>query len=189
MHNELEKKNQFLSVGTFSRHKKYEVLIKAFTEFLKQNEDWKLVIAGYPRDTGYLRKLRKLREQSENPQAISFKLNNSKDDLILMMKESVSIVHSAPIEAFGLSPLEGMSFGDYPVVLNSEFSGLWTDVLERGKIGLGFQNETDLAKCMLEITKSNRYAMKKEAVKQSMKFNQERFRDSLSENVLENTNE
>lgn len=75
-----------------------------------------------------------------------------------VLSNSKIYIHGRPGEHFGITITEAMASG-CPVIVHKS-GGQWTDIVEYGKYGLGFQNEEELIrnfKFLLEEDNWNRY--------------------------------
>jgi glycosyltransferase involved in cell wall biosynthesis len=126
----LEKKdrNTVLSFGRIMPDKNIENILS-----IARNSNAKFTIAGYvsPDYTDYLRKLEK--EKPSNVKILPNPDENTKKSLFM---QSWTYIHPKPMEHFGVSVAEAISYGCVPVVPSS--GGVWEDVVDSGKFGLGY---------------------------------------------------
>ncbi|MDD4404956.1 MAG: glycosyltransferase [Parabacteroides sp.] len=140
------KHKKFLAVGRMSEgHKGFDVLIKAFAIFAKENNDWNLEIVGDGPEKGLLESLIKEYKLS-NRIIISPFTNNIEDKYA----NASIFVLSSRWEGFGLVLLEAMAHG--LIIISSELPT--TKEILSNQIGaFFFQNENykDLASKMIEL--------------------------------------
>ncbi len=143
-----------VAIGSFSRNKSYETLIDGFLG--SELDSWDLVLIGHARDPRYLSRLRKRSERAASESKRVLFLPDATRDVVDQWIGSSSIqVHPAIVEPFGFSLLEGMSSGLAAITRRSEWSGAWTDILERGTWGLGFDTSEELSERLTEAARSS----------------------------------
>jgi glycosyltransferase involved in cell wall biosynthesis len=138
---DLSKKNKklILSIGRINLNKNYDLLL----EIAKKNMDFKFVIAGAMNkgDEHYYWKL--MKKKSENVVIIP---NINEVEKTKLLLEASIYLHLNRKEHYGVSVLEGMSFGLIPVVPKS--GGPWIDLIEEGKFGYGYTDVTSAIECI-----------------------------------------
>lgn len=143
-----------VAIGSFSRNKSYETLIDGFLG--SELDSWDLVLIGHARDPRYLSRLRKRSERAAS---------ESKRVLFLPGRDerrrgSVDrrLEHPGPPgdrRAVRILVARGMSSGLAAITRRSEWSGAWTDILERGTWGLGFDTSEELSERLTEAARSS----------------------------------
>jgi hypothetical protein len=73
------------------------------------------------------------------------------EGLMNIYSSSNLILSTARFEPFGMSIIEGMAFGNIPIVYKGELSGPWMDIIEEGRYGLGFKTLDELAETMYGV--------------------------------------
>ena len=61
------------------------------------------------------------------------------------------ITHFRVAEAFGIAVAECMATGAIPLVYQSELNATWTDIIQRGTFGMGFDSPTSFAERVEQI--------------------------------------
>lgn len=102
------KKKNFLCASRLSPEKGHDDTIRAFAEFYRRNEDYKLVILGFGNDS-YICKLKQLAHQLGCAQAIEWP--GYKEDVKPYMKEAKALVVSSFCEGFGRMTAEAAFMG------------------------------------------------------------------------------
>lgn len=186
----LRKRNYILSVGRFFgflKMKKHEVMIKAFSELIKNNnlKDWSLHLVGSIQegDLEYLEELKRLAKNLP----IHFYPNLSFAKLVELYGESSVYWHAmglsetdpTKMEHFGITVVEAMAGGCIPVVVKK---GGLTEIVEEDKSGLFWEKEEELvAKTVALINDSKRMQqLLKNSIIRSKEFSKERFISSIN---------
>lgn len=110
--NKKNKNFTFITVGNLIPVKGYDILIKAFSEILKHNDDVFLSIVGKGKESDSLMKLSK---DYGIEKFIDFKGYKTKEELVLEYNNSTAYISSSRMETFGMTLIEAMSCG-LPVV-------------------------------------------------------------------------
>ena len=155
---------KFLAVGRFSRqHKGFDLLIKAFNIFAKQNEDWTLDIVGEGVEEELYRKL-----ITEYGLANRITIHPFTNHIQSYYSNAQIYVLSSRWEGFGLVLVEAMAHG-LPIVS----SDLPTSQEFMGDFGLYFENGNveELAQRLEDATHLNWEKKSKEALEISKRFN------------------
>lgn len=148
---------KFLAIGRFSYlHKGFDILIKAFAEFAKQNNEWTLDIVGEGPEEKLYYQIIKDHHLEKRVNIHHFTNNIQK-----FYSEAEVYVLSSRWEGFGLVLVEAMAHG-LPIVS----SDLPTSKEIMGDFGLYFKNGDieDLAHCLNEATKIDWEKKSKEAL-------------------------
>ncbi len=135
-----KEENTVLSFGRIMPDKNIESVLS-----VARVSSAKFTIAGYvsTKHLDYLKKLEK--EKPENVTIIPNPDENTKRDLFL---RSWSYMHPKPMEHFGVSAAEAIAYGCVPVVHKS--GGVWEDVTESGKFGIGYVNTEEASQKIIE---------------------------------------
>ena len=154
---------RFLAVGRFSRkHKGFDLLIKAFSIFAKENKDWHLDIVGEgPEEELY----RELIQESELEERII--IHPFTSNIQTYYSNAQIYVLSSRWEGFGLVLVEAMAHG-LPVIS----SDLPTSLEIMGDFGMYFENGNieDLAQKLEKATHIDWQAKSKEALSIAQRF-------------------
>jgi glycosyltransferase involved in cell wall biosynthesis len=106
-------KKYFLYLSRFSKDKRQDVLLKAWNEFQKTNNDYKLILAGQTEGSKYIKKLKKTK--TENVEILTNLKEESINDLIAKCTAGIFI----PLEEdFGIVPFEFLAAGKSIIVIN-----------------------------------------------------------------------
>jgi glycosyltransferase involved in cell wall biosynthesis len=154
---------RFLAVGRFShKHKGFDLLIKAFSIFAKNNKDWNLDIVGEGPEEKLYRELIKEHNLEERITIHPF-TNNVQS----FYSNAQIYVLSSRWEGFGLVLVEAMAHG-LPVIS----SDLPTSLEIMGDFGMYFENGNieDLAQKLEDATHIDWQAKSKEALTIAQRF-------------------
>jgi len=153
----------FLAVGRFShKHKGFDLLIKAFSLFAKNNKGWYLDIVGEGPEEELYRELIK-----ENNMDERISIHPFTNDIQKYYSNAQIYVLSSRWEGFGLVLVEAMAHG-LPVIS----SDLPTSIEIMGDFGMYFENGNieDLAQKLEEATHIDWQAKSKEALAIAQRF-------------------
>lgn len=154
---------RFLAVGRFShKHKGFDLLIKAFSRFAKNNKDWNLDIVGEGPEEKLYRELIKEHDMEERITIHPF-TNNVQS----FYSNAQVYVLSSRWEGFGLVLVEAMAHG-LPIIS----SDLPTSKEIMGDFGMYFENGNieELAQKLEEATHIDWQAKSKEALNIAQRF-------------------
>lgn len=124
-------------IGRWSANKRVSMLIKLVAELQKLNTEWHMTIAGLPADdkTEDLKHFANSRDVSH---AVSIVTKPSEADIKSLIGKASYIASASAYEGFGISIIEGLSAGLYPIVSPlPPFKKLLT------QLGLGVELDTD----------------------------------------------
>lgn len=128
-----------ISLGNIQTQKRQLDIIEAFNRSKMKNDGWELHLVGAPRDKGYLAKVSRI-----SGSQVKIRGMIPQSELVELFQRASVLVHAAVTEQFGLAPLEGMSYGVYPIVRDSDESGVWTDGTEHGRFCRGYSSIDEL---------------------------------------------
>jgi glycosyltransferase involved in cell wall biosynthesis len=179
-----KKENIILSVGRFEKTKKHGVLLKAFRKFLAKGvSSWKLVlIGGSPEEGNGNRYLTNLRKKSKDL-PVDIKVNLSFSQLqeyygkakFYWHAKGFQVDESRPgqMEHFGITPVEAMSAGCVPLVVNK---GGLKEIVRR-KEGERWEDLNQLVEktYILANNKEKYLQFQKNALKRSKDFSKQKF--------------
>lgn len=139
-----------LAVGRLTDQKGFDILIKAWAEFCKQNHDWNLNIIGNGEDEKNLKLLANNLKISSR-----IKFIPATKDIDFYYKESSVFCLSSRYEGFGMVILEALAFG-LPVVSFDCDCGP-SDLINHGKNGylVPKNDEVALSKYLLKLVSSS----------------------------------
>jgi len=103
-----KKGDYFLYVSRFNTPKRQDLLIKAWNIFSKNNPNEKLILAGYPENKKYFKRIKKIAEKSKNV-LVKSKLNEEETLELFSNCKAVISVHF--MEDFGITPFEALASG------------------------------------------------------------------------------
>ena len=139
---------QILFVGKVCEHKNIDILINAFSIFLKERFEWKLSIVGYIENVKYLEKIKKIIKNKKLEKNVVITGFKTGQNLIDEYKRSSFFVSASKSENFGLSIAEALKSG-LPCVVPEKSP--WRDI-EKNKCGFSSPpNEIKIAKHMTKI--------------------------------------
>lgn len=104
----MPKEKYFLFVGRLTSVKGVDIVIKAFTDFCKLNNEYKLLIAGSG-DKTYTDSLRELIYKNKIEKSV--KLLGYRTDIDRLMQRATALIVASRFEAFGFITAEAMSNG------------------------------------------------------------------------------
>lgn len=184
----LKKEKWIISVGrfvSFSKSKKYEVMIQAFAELYKTGkiDGWNLQLAGsIEGDDEYVNELRKSAENLP----VSFYPNLQFRELVKLYGKSSIYWHAAgfgeedpaKMEHFGITTVEAMAGGCVPVVINM---GGQTEIVENKISGFLWDHINELKDFTLTLTKDHDLwkRLSENAIKRSVLFSKKSFENHI----------
>lgn len=142
---------KFLAIGRLSPlHKGFDILIKAFAQFAKQNNEWTLDIVGDGSEKSYLDSLIEKYRLHDRVSIFPFTKN-----VEFFYRNASIYILSSRWEGFGLVLLEAMSYG-LPII--SSDVPVAKELLDKKAIALFFENGniSDLCKRMIEIVNTDK---------------------------------
>ena len=86
--------------------------------------------------------------KKNKPDNVELIPNPNTEQKRLLYESSWTYFHPKPMEHFGVSAAEAISYGCVPVVPRS--GGIWEDIAENGKYGLGYDNIEEASQKILE---------------------------------------
>jgi len=177
-----EKQNLVTHVGIFNPRKKIESVIEAVA---RARTKPKLSIIGniVPGLEAYVNFLRSRVRQLNIEDRVSFHINASFDELREIVSRSKIFV-SAGVEYFSLAVIEQMSAGCIPIV--SRRFVPWSEIVEQGKYGFGFDSIHEIADTIDEILTDSELAdrMQKLAITRAKEFDVKIFCKRLVDILL-----
>ncbi|MCJ7450362.1 MAG: glycosyltransferase [Candidatus Nanohaloarchaeota archaeon QJJ-9] len=173
-----EKGDYFFYPSRFKGYKRQELAVEAFEEFNQQDEDYRLVLAGFPDDEGYLRKV----EKKARGTGVEVKEDISDEELVELYSNCLGVLFTAKDEDWGIVPIEAMASGK-PVVAVNE--GGPTESITHGETGFLTDSEPEkIASEMEKLLDDNLYdKMSKNCKERAEKFTWESFAEKLDGEV------
>lgn len=160
------------SIGTITRSKNYEMLIRAFEKFRRHSGgDWQLRIIGFSRERSLRVYLSHLIRSLGISGSATITANATREEVVATYSRASIIAHPAILEPFGISVLEGMAHGCYPLALETDWTGVWRDILERGRWGTGFREADQLASVFYDLCGSDLSVKSELAVRRASYYN------------------
>lgn len=158
----IERKKQFLQVGSFRWQKGKEYLIRAFAKFCEQYPDYSLILIGEGEDFD---KIKSLSKELCIEDKVTFTGNISQAEIAEYLNESMAFVLSSVSEGFPKAIYEAMATGTPVIASNLEG---FSDVIRDSGILVEPKDINALFRAMIEIIseenwkirsdKSERYA-------------------------------
>jgi glycosyltransferase involved in cell wall biosynthesis len=191
-----KKENFMISTGRISKDKSYDFVIESFKEALKNKalKSYKLLICGKADDENYLNFLKKISYGFP----IEFRTNLSNNELkeiyakskIFMQAKGLKIdeeKYPALLEHFGMTPVEAMSYGCVPIVLNK---GGYIETVDK-KTGFRFDNKKEAVNAIISIASNKKLfnSFSEEGIKRARLFSLQRMQkqfDEIFEKIEEN---
>ena len=175
------KRPMICAVGSFTRSKGFNTLVKAFA--LADLKDWTFEIVGHSRERGYLRELKREVLRLGLQSRVRLRTDVRPGDLENLMDECSIICNGAMFEPLGLSLVEGMTHGAVPVIVQSPSSGGWMDVCRQGELGFGFRSVSELAELFRSLSRADLGPLADKAFRRSQEFSRAELKGQL-ERVL-----
>lgn len=153
------RKPWIVMLGRYSQEKRYHwVVTEVAPKIFKEDPEAKLIIIGgatTPTLQAYKEDVKKLAQKAGlkvaetlDQEAQVYLIANAPRKLInQVMDEARVFLHATINEHWGIAVAEAMARGLTPVVHKS--GGTWTDLLEEGRYGLGYEDSDDAVKMLL----------------------------------------
>lgn len=168
----------FLYAARFNFNKRQDLLIKAWTKFVKKNPSFRLVLAGNIENRKYFEKLLKLAKQTKN---IEIKTNVKEPDLLKLMANCLAFVFVPYAEDFGITPFEVLAAGKHLICVNQ---GGYMELIKDNKNVFKIQEKFYKKEMVEEINNSLEYFLKHKNKAKKIIFKElsiENFRKNISE--------
>jgi alpha-1,3-mannosyltransferase len=110
-----EFRKSIISVGRFAQNKRLDLLVGLVQALRRHDPEWKLTIAGRPDDL-LTDDVRALVEDADLAQAVDVVSSPTEQTLRRLMHESSFLASASEYEGFGITPIEGMSAGLFPLL-------------------------------------------------------------------------
>lgn len=176
-----KRKKQIVVLGRIDPWKKIEESIKIFECGTKKNPDYGLVIIGgiTPNSPGYVEKLEKLIAELKIDDRVIIIKNPAFARIKKVLRDSRIIIDSQNPVNITMTAIEAMAAGC--IVLAHKNGGTYTEVLENGKYGYGFENIEEGAEKLGEIIRNleSKNLSNKSSIKRSHDFSLEKFEEHI----------
>jgi glycosyltransferase involved in cell wall biosynthesis len=119
---------------------------------------------------------------------VYFMENLPERNLLDLYTSAKVVLSAAHFEPFGMSVAEGMVLRAVPVVYKDPLSGPWTDIVNRGRYGVGFKTTEELAtaiECTMSADNTELLELQERAYIGSRRFSFKVFKENLIK-LLEN---
>lgn len=146
-----KKKNQIIIFGRIAQNKFIEDSIRIFAYGTKNHPDYNLVIfGGSTADTKYyIKELNRLINDLNISDRVKIIENPSFEELKKFLTESKIIINSQRPISISQTSIEAMAAGN--IVLTHKNNGVYTELLENGKYGFGFETIEEGSEKLNEI--------------------------------------
>jgi glycosyltransferase involved in cell wall biosynthesis len=166
------KEDLVVGVGRISPDKNWERFVR-IAAGVKKRRSVKFVIVGHGYDArpgSYCSKLVVLADGK-----VHLALDVTEEAKWRILSEAKVLLHTKSAEHFGIGVVEAMSAGAVPVV--NRDGGAWTDILEKGRYGYGYSDDSSAVEAVLNALDDE--ALAKQVRVKAAQFSEERFRDRL----------
>lgn len=106
---------RLIFIGRWSANKRVSMLIKLVAELQKLNSEWHVTIAGLPSDNK-AEDLKHFANSRDVGDAVNIVTSPSEEEIKALIGQSSYIASASAYEGFGISIIEGLSAGLYPIV-------------------------------------------------------------------------
>jgi len=103
----------FLYIARFGIAKRQDILIKAFSKFVKKYKGYRLVLAGGFEDKKYFTYLQRLIKDYKLQNEVKIFCNLPYQKILELYARSLAFIHIPFMEDFGIAPLEAAAAGKY----------------------------------------------------------------------------
>lgn len=110
-----KKENYFLYVSRFSLDKRQDVLIKAWSKFVKKHPKYKLILAGGKENQKYFEKISGLAKKTKN---VEIKINLENKEILKLYQNCLAGIFVPFMEDFGIVPFEILATGKPLIAVN-----------------------------------------------------------------------
>jgi len=110
-----KKENYFFYVSRFNPIKRQDILIRAWDKFVKENLNYKLILAGGIEDKKYFEHLCKMAKKTKN---VEIKINLNDKDIKKLYSNCLAVIFIPFMEDFGIVPFEALSMKKPLIVTN-----------------------------------------------------------------------
>jgi len=166
------RENIILCAGRFTRLKRQDFLVKAFTKIKEQVKDARLILAGY-RDMRHEKFLETL--LNLNMCDVEFHIDHTDEELLKLYRGAKVYCHPRIGEHFGMTPIEAMSQGVPVVAYNS---GGVKETMLNGKTGYLVADDEEFIERTIQILRMGEEdwsMMQGNCVERAREFRPERF--------------
>ncbi len=186
-----DKEKIICTVGRITPEKNLEVMIASFKEIHATYPDWRLVIVGSCRNTGYLQTLKSSCENLP----VEFHHNATHGKLcevysrasIYWHAKGFGVEEKSAYEHFGITTVEAMSYGCIPVVINK---GGQCEIVDHGENGFRWDTASEMihyTKLIIAKSIDQNATLRSNAVKKSKRYSEDIFRKEITSVIEEVT--
>lgn len=179
---EVKKKNQIIIFGRIAQNKRIDDSILLFDKGTKEHTDYNLVIfGGITADTkDYVKKLKKLIEDLKISERVKIIESPSFEEIKILLAESKIVINSQRPISINQTSIEAMAAGN--IILAHKDSGVFTELLENGKWGFGFEEIDEGGNKLKEIIENleNGKLYQKEFSERAEFFSEEKYKERLN---------
>ncbi|MCL5018843.1 MAG: glycosyltransferase, partial [Candidatus Pacearchaeota archaeon] len=151
---EIKKKKQISVFGRITPNKMIENSIHIFARGTKNYSDYHLIIfgGGTADSKDYIKKLNKLIEELEISKRVTIIESPSFEEIKKFLSESKIIINAQSPISISQTSIEALAAGN--IVLSHKNNGVYTELLDEGKFGFGFNTIEEGGEKLQEIIKS-----------------------------------
>ncbi|MEM4132169.1 MAG: glycosyltransferase family 4 protein, partial [Thermoproteus sp.] len=143
------KEDMVVSIGRIAPDKRTDRVVKIMEKIHEAYPKASLYVIGLPYEKKYFEAVRSLARHVE------FVLDASEDVKWSYLCRAKALLHAAINEHFGIVAAEAQFAGAIPVVHKS--GGIWSDVVEHGKFGLGYIDEDEAVRNIIRLLSDNNF--------------------------------
>ncbi len=176
-----EEEKFFFYPSRFKRYKRQDLAVKAFEKFSeKVEEDYRLVLAGFPDDKKYVEELRNISSDK-----VEIKTDVSDSEMVDLYSRCTAVLFTAKNEDWGIVPVEAMASGK-PVVAVDE--GGPSESVENWDTGFLVESEPEeIGSKMSELVGNTKMYkdMCKNSRERAKEFTWEKFAEKMDKRINE----
>lgn len=145
-------KDYFFYPSRIHPRKRFEIAIEAIKIVRKKYPEFKLIIAGFPADNNYLKRIKEM--LGDNGKIM---LNVDDKKLTELFANCYGVLYTPWIEDFGIVPVEGHASGKPVIAINE---GGPKEVVVNGKTGFLINSVEEMARRMIQLIENRKLARK-----------------------------
>jgi len=173
-----KKPNIVLVVGRFTPEKRYDLIPLIATKC--KNAKFFVVGSVSPKNEPYYNEVQSLVEK-HSVTNVTLMRDVPLEQLRELYEEASIYLHLMVSEHFGIAVAEAMSAGCVPVIHKS--GGAWTEILEAGKYGFGYDHIQDCANTINRLIDSDLSEMRAKVQRKAQEFSEEAFKRKMMQVV------
>lgn len=159
---------QILFIGRFSDNKRVDLLIHWFSQLVKLDNQFRLVIAGKDWDNNLVKLKQQVAELSLGHE-IEFVIEASEDELAKVVSHSSFIASASEYEGFGMTIIESMAGGLIPIMSNIDSFVTINNKTQCGMV-IDFNSNQSAQKFVARLNLEALSLEKKRCVEQSQQY-------------------